>query len=218
MAPLPGTSGADADGKLSRAKIINETTWCVYCCCEGWGLGPFSDPIIASEKKQLCLRSSFSTADVMASDGLCHSTSVLLCFTKHFQFPPVKDAPKVMCCNKNLLGGSFGSTEWPSTSKVFEQKIMEDTFWCYYCCCFGEGGNMLDQGIFSEQNKWLCCRGYTNIEAPTVEGVCCSGVGTTLCLWSEGQCPPAKPNPTIALCTWRMNKETHGGPEQVQMK
>eukprot|EP00445_Apocalathium_hangoei_P028598 CAMPEP_0203931388 /NCGR_PEP_ID=MMETSP0359-20131031/69980_1 /ASSEMBLY_ACC=CAM_ASM_000338 /TAXON_ID=268821 /ORGANISM="Scrippsiella Hangoei, Strain SHTV-5" /LENGTH=30 /DNA_ID= /DNA_START= /DNA_END= /DNA_ORIENTATION= len=30
MAPLPGQSGADMDGKLSKAKVINDTTWCVY--------------------------------------------------------------------------------------------------------------------------------------------------------------------------------------------
>jgi len=218
MAPLPGTSGADADGKLSRAKIINETKWCVYCCCEGWGLGPFSDPLIAAEVKQLCIRSSSSTTDLMGSDGLCHNTSVMLCLTSQFQLPPVKDAPKVMCCNKKLLGGSFGSVEWPSESKLFEQKIMDDTFWLYYCCCSGNGLNKMDQGIYSAQFKQLCCRGYTNIEPPTVDGVCCSQVNTTLCLWGECQMPPAKPNPTIALCTWRMNKETHGGPEQVQMK
>jgi len=216
MAPLPGMSGADAEGKLSKAKVINETKWCVYCCCEGWGLGPFSDPLIAAEQKQLCLRSSASTTDIMGADGLCNSTEIMCCITEHFQVPPVKDAPALACLNKKC-GGSFGSTDFPEG--LFEKsKIMDDTFWINYCICSGCGINKMDQGLFAAQFKQLCCRGYTNIEPPVVEGVFCSSVGTELCIWSECQMPPHKPNPTIALCTWRLNKDQASGPGQVEMK
>jgi len=216
MAPLPGQSGADMDGKLSKAKVINDTKWCVYCCCQGWGLGPFSDPLIGGEVKELCCRSSMSTTDIMGKDGLCNEVQVCLCITEQCQLPPVKDAPALACFNKKC-GGSFGSTEFPS-GFFEESKIMKDTFWINYCLCSGCGINKMDQGLFSSQFKELCCRGSSNIEPPVIDGIFCSSVGTECCIYSECQMPPHKPNPTIALCTWRMNKEKASGPAQVEMK
>mmetsp|Transcript_3771 Transcript_3771/g.5190 ORF Transcript_3771/g.5190 Transcript_3771/m.5190 type:complete len:217 (-) Transcript_3771:379-1029(-) len=216
MAPLPGTSGGDANGALSKSKVINDTKWIVYCCCEGWGLGPFADPLIAAEAKQLCLRSSVSTTDIMADDGLCHQVQVCFCITQHCSMPPAADAPACALCNMKF-GGPLGQTKFPDG--IFEKsKIMDDTFWIHYCLCSGCGINKMDQGLFTNQFKELCCRGYTNVEAPIVDGVLCSSVGTELCIWSECQMPPTKPNPTIALCTWRLNKDKHGSPAQMEMK
>jgi len=212
MAPLPGTEG----GPLSRAKIINETKWLTYCICQGCGLGPVADPLVGAEAKELCLRSSVSTTDVMAEDGLCGGVNVVFCCTQQFQLPPLEGAPVCACFNKKF-GGSMGSTKWKEG--LFEQsKIMDDTFWLYYLLCGGVGFNKMDQGLYTSQFKELCCRGYTNIEAPVIEGVFCSSVATELCIWTECQMPPAKPNPTIALCTWRLNKDTYSGPAQVEMK
>merc|ERR1712107_185301 len=102
---------------------------------------------------------------------------------------------------------------------LFEQgKIMDDTFWIMYFLCEGCGINKMDQGLYAAQFKELCCRGYTNIEPPVVDGVLCGSVAKELCIYSECQMPPSKPNPTIALCTWRLNKETASGPAQVEMK
>ena len=77
---------------------------------------------------------------------------------------------------------------------------------------------MLDQGWFSAQFKQLCCRGFSNIEPLSIDGIFCCKVGKQCCIMSECQMPPHKPNPTMALCTWRMNKETASGPGQVEMK
>jgi len=213
MAPLPGSE----TGALNKAKIMNETAWMVYCCCEGWGCGPFADPLIASEVKELCLRSSTSTTDISGEDGLCNYTEVCLCFTSHCSLPPVKGAPMFACCNQKCCG-SCGSVAFNTTGGLFEEsQVMEETFWITYCLCEGGGINKMDQGFFAMQFKELCCRGYTNIEPLVIDGICCSQVSTTCCIWGECQMPPAKPNPTIACCTWRMNKDKMDSPVQVVM-
>mmetsp|Transcript_43830 Transcript_43830/g.115915 ORF Transcript_43830/g.115915 Transcript_43830/m.115915 type:complete len:206 (-) Transcript_43830:446-1063(-) len=205
MAPLPGNEPP----ALARAKVLNDTQWLIYCCCGGQGIGPVGDPLCASEVKQLCIRGSSSTTDISGEDGLCNQVEVCLCITQQCQFPPVEDAPVCACCNKKC-GGSKGSTKWKAD--LFDKsKIMDDTFWMYYFLCSGCGINKMDQGLFSAQFKELCCRGYSNIEAPSIDGVFCSGVQTSLCFWSEFQIPPAKPNPFIAICTWRSNKEPFTG-------
>jgi len=211
MAPLPGS-----EDPLLRTKIINDTKWIVYCCCEGWGIGPMDGPLIAAESKQLCLRSSVSTTGVMDEDGLCNQVQVFLCVTQQMQFPPLKDVPVCACFNKKC-GPSIGTSSWKAD--LFDEKgIMDNTFWIMYFLCEGCGINKMDQGLYSAQFKQLCCRGYTNIESPLIEGVACSSVAKELCIWSECQMPPSKPNPTIAICTWRMNKEKAGAPAQIEIK
>jgi len=203
MAPLPGADGSEPK-ELVRTKVFGDTKWLYYCLCEGCGIGPFSDPLIAAETKELCLRSSVSTTDISGEDGLCNQTEVCLCMTEHCQLPPLEGAPTCACFNMKF-GGSMGSTKWKAT--LFEQsKIMDDTFWVYYFICAGCGVNKMDQGLFSAEFKELCCRGYTNIEPPIIDGVLCSSVGTECCIWSECQLPPAQGNPMCAICTWRLKK------------
>jgi len=212
MAPVPGSSSGPAE--LLTSKILDETKWMVYCCCGGWGLGPVQSPLVGAESKQLCLRSSVITTDVMAEDGLCGGVAIMLCLTEQCQLPPVEEAPTCACFNKKC-GGSKGSTKWKSD--LFEKpKIMDDTFWIYYFLCGGCGVNKMDQGLYALQFKELCCRGYTQIEPPVVDGVFCGAVGTECCIWSQFQLPPAPGNPLIALCTWRKNK-VGGAPSQEEM-
>lgn len=205
MAPLPGTEPPE----LSRAKVLNDTTWLVYCCCGGQGLGPWKDPLVAAETKELCIRSSCTTTKVSDEDGLCNSVEVCLCIRQQMQIPPMEGAPACAILNKKF--GSFnGTTKWKAN--LFDQsKIMDETFWVYYCLCSGCGVGGMDSGIFSAQGKSLCCRGFSNLEPVKVDNVFCSQVGTTLCLWSECQIPPAKPNPEIACFGWRKNKEPFSG-------
>jgi len=188
-----------------RQKIFDDTTWLLYCCCGGWGCGKVGEPLIGAESKTLCCRSSAMTADVMAEDGLCGGVSICLCITEQFQIPPVEEAPTCACFNQKC-GGSKGSTKWKAD--LFEKaKIMDDTFWIYYYLCGGCGINKMDQGIYAVQFKELCCRGYTQIESPVVDGVFCGSVGTECCIWSEFQLPPAADgSPMVAICTWRKNK------------
>merc|ERR1711870_174665 len=82
-----------------------------------------------------------------------------------------------------------------------ESKVMKDTFWIMYFICEGCGINKMDQGLYSAQFKELCCRGYTNIESPIVDGVLCGTVATEFCIWSECSMPPAKGDPMLACCT-----------------
>lgn len=202
MAPLPGGSEVP---ELERSKIMKETTWLLYCCCEGCGYGAGKGPLVAAESKQLCLRSSVSTTEVMGDDGLCNSVEILLCMTEQFQLPPLEEAPLCACFNKKC-GGSLGSTKWKD-GLLEKSKIMDDTFWVYYFLCGGCGVNKMDRGIFTAQFKELCCRGFTVLEPPIISNIMCSSVGKELCIWSECQMPPADPNPKIAICGWKLNKE-----------
>jgi hypothetical protein len=155
------------------------------------------------------------TTNVMDEDGLCGAVNILFCLTEQFQLPPLEDAPVCACFNKKC-GGSKGSTKWKAD--LFEKpKIMDDTFWIYYFLCGGCGLNKMDQGIYAMQFKQLCCRGFTNIEPPAVDGVFCGSVGTQLCIWSEFQLPPAPGNPLIGICTWTKNKPGGAAPSQEEM-
>lgn len=212
MAPLPG---ADGDN-LARGKIIDETKWCVYCCCGGWGLGPFNDPLVGGEGKQLCIRGSCTTTDLWGTDGLCGVVRVCICFVEQCQFPPLADEKICACCNVKC-GPEIGSTLW--NHEIFDRTdLMDGTFWCQYFVCGGVGFTPpLKNGLWAEAFKFLICRGSGNIEPPIIDGVMCSEVSTFCCIWRECQFPPAHPNPKIAICTWRMNKEAHQAPAQCEM-
>merc|ERR1712107_315165 len=113
MAPIPG-----AEGDLLRSKIINETKWIVYCCCEGWGLGPMSGPLVAAESKQLCLRSSVSTTGIMDEDGLCNQVQVVLCITQQCQLHRLPTRPRAPASTRS----SAAAWGRPSGSQISSKR------------------------------------------------------------------------------------------------
>lgn len=202
---------------MNRKKIIDDTWWLYYMLCEGCGVGPVGDPLFAADRKEFCIHSKVETTGVADEDGFCNEVSVMCCITQQCQLPPVKGSP--MCKIANFpIGSSVGTSVWKA-DLFKEADIMEKTIWCYYLYCGGCGFNRMDQGLYSAQFKQLCCRGFTNLESPVIDGIACSEVSTTLCIWAECQLPPAKGNPTCACLGWRLNKDAFpGGPAQVEMK
>jgi hypothetical protein len=205
MAPLPG----EKDNSLSRAKIFDETCWIVYCCCQGWGCGSVSDPLIGSEEKTLCIRGDCSTTDISAPDGLCSSARVLCCCSDHCAFPPSKDFPACICLNMKC-GPTLGESQLYEHGYFKKEEFVDETFWIYYFLCSGWGVNKCNLGLFNDQDKCLCVRQLDNCEPCCVDGVMCSEVRTCLCIWGECQCPPAQPNPCIACFgIFRLNNEKY---------
>jgi len=210
-------SQSTVHANLNRDKILNETWWCYYCLCGGTGLGPVSDPLCAGEEKNLCIRGTCTTTDLMTEEGLCGGLDVFLCMTSQSQIPPMTGSPKCVCFNKKIAPGS---TDITFKTPLFDYKqIFDDTFWVYYIFCLGCGLNGIGKGrpIIASQGKCLCAQGGTNFESPVIDGTFCASVGTQLCFWGQCQCPPAPNNPKIACCGWKMNKGGGGSANAVEV-
>jgi hypothetical protein len=216
---MPALVQSDATG-LNRDKILDDTFWCVYCCCEGCGLGPVKEPALcASEMKNLCVHSTCVTADIMADDGLCGCVAVEGAMTSQCQLPPLANAPKCLCCNIPLAPGNPSGKD---PQGIFDYStIFGGTWWTIYCGCCGYGLNGLQAGgrpIFAMTEKCLICRGSVALEdnnwpgagkgmtgckqGTCIEGddVCGSGFGKNLCCVGQMQLPPAPKAPLIAIC------------------
>eukprot|EP00929_Paragymnodinium_shiwhaense_P046421 TRINITY_DN23632_c0_g1_i1.p1 TRINITY_DN23632_c0_g1~~TRINITY_DN23632_c0_g1_i1.p1 ORF type:complete len:220 (-),score=41.10 TRINITY_DN23632_c0_g1_i1:101-760(-) len=210
--------------ELDRAVIFNDTTWLLYCLCGGSGIGKLS-PLVASDVKELCIHSSCTTATPGGEDGFCYSIENCLCMTRQFAIPPMQGTPPCICCNQWM--GAARADGTVSKMEIFEiDKVMKDTFWLYYLFCGGFGFNKLTGPLIQSEGKELCCAGSTGMVSPVQDGIFCSQVATTLCIWQECQAPPAPSNPRCAICCWRLNKEqAHAAgrkpnmpPTTVQMK
>jgi len=224
---MPALVNSEATG-LNRDKIINDTFWLMYCCCEGEGCGSVSDPALcAAEMSNLCMHSTCVTADLMADDGLCSYLCVDGVETMHCQCPPLSGAPMCLCLNIPIAGGNPSGQD---PQKIFEyDKIFGGTWWLIYCVCCGEGMSGLQAGgrpmmgavekcciarasMQIEENNWPgknagmkgCCMG-TCVED---EDVCVGGFGKGLCCFSQCQMPPAPDAPLIAVCNKKCGGKT----------
>jgi len=197
---------------LDRDKIFADTFWLYYCCCAGVGLGGVGDPLIGSEVKELCLKSSCVTADLMASDGLCGGTTVMCCITQHSQIPPAAWQPKCMCCTKTKELPGSPADEFAGDLYDIGKIFGPDTFWLYYLLCFGCGvsGVGKDRPLYVAKQKMLIARQAVKLVPPIEDGVLCSGLATTCCFYEQLEIPPLKEDkggPCIACCGWRQKNK-----------
>lgn len=196
-------------GELSKKKVYENTWWCYYCCCMGQGCGDMS-PLVLGDVKQLCIHSQSSTRDFGGDEGLCASINTQMCITTQCSFPPAKHTGTIMLCGKKLVGTP--KSDGPELkSEIYEMEdVMQKPCWLMYCFFFGTGCNMPSNApgnCCAAQSKFLCCAQAQLCEDAVVDSVCCSQLGTFLCLWNECSLPPAKGNPFIAICGWKKNKD-----------
>ena len=85
------------------------TWWCVYCLCEGVGMGPVGSPCCKNDQKCLCLKSQGigDLGPVAGDEGLCVSNAKSMCLVQAFQIIPTKPfievrlvlkIPVLACC------------------------------------------------------------------------------------------------------------------------
>jgi len=191
---------------LVRKDIFENTKWCGYCLCQGCGIGDMS-PLVAGDQKELCIRGSFSTTDISGENGFCNQMENCLCITEQCAFPPAKGTPPCMICNKKFGADRGEGSTYAALTELKLEDVMSDTFWIYYLFCMGCGVNKMKGPKFAAQGKELCCQGSSNLEGLANEGVYCSQMETTLCIWQECRMPPAPGNPKCAICTWKLNKD-----------
>jgi len=185
---------------LNRDKILSDTWWIYYCCCGGTGIGPFSDPLVGSDVKELCLRSACACDPNPGGElGFIHNMSVFCCITEHCQIPPMANTPKcIMCATGSKKGNSLSYK-----NALFDYgQIFNETFWLYYVFCFGCGVSKPGAGrpYLAMQEKFLFVTQTVALVPPVEDGVMCSGVGTECCLWMQCQMPPAPNAPKFKLC------------------
>lgn len=68
------------------------TWWCVYCLCDGMGLGSVGSPCCKSDQKCLCIKSQGvgDLGPVGGDEGLCVANQKQMCLVSAFQFIPTK--------------------------------------------------------------------------------------------------------------------------------
>jgi len=170
-------------------------------------LGPLS-PLLASDVKELCIHGSCGTASCGGDDGLCYGIGKVCCIVDHYHFPPGNKTYCCMVCNKGMSAQRESGPISKTDKDLFDMDaLMKDTFWLYYILCAGCGVDKNFAMNIKSEFKMLICGGTQGCVAPIEDGICCSAVETTCCIYSEFQLPPAPGNPKIGCCGWKMNKE-----------
>jgi len=214
---------SDIHGNLDAQKMFTDLWYCYYCFCGGRGVGDISNPLIGGEGKELCLHAKCKLTEV--GDPLCGGLNVFCCITEQFQFPPMKDSPMCVCCNKELAGASGGG--WKPELFDFSTNFKDTGFWVVYVFCCGSalhapGAN--GRPFFGLKQKVICIEEAVKMVAPVEDGVLCSGVSTVLCCWDQCAMPPAENNPTIKCLGFPKKGSSasaapmsYGKPGQVEM-
>jgi hypothetical protein len=182
---------------LNQQKLFSEAWWCNYCFCTGTACGTVGAPLFASETKELCIRSSCACTDPM-KPVLCGGLSVFFCCTNQCTFPPKDGSPTCVCFNKTLAAGKSDVSNWKAP--LFDWTAnFSDQWWLYYFLCMGVGfskpGANGRPPFFGQVGKELCIQSAVKCVAPIENGVFCSSLATSLCIWSQCECPPAENNP-----------------------
>eukprot|EP00282_Hemiselmis_andersenii_P015466 CAMPEP_0114124050 /NCGR_PEP_ID=MMETSP0043_2-20121206/8574_1 /TAXON_ID=464988 /ORGANISM="Hemiselmis andersenii, Strain CCMP644" /LENGTH=161 /DNA_ID=CAMNT_0001216911 /DNA_START=68 /DNA_END=553 /DNA_ORIENTATION=- len=83
-----------------------KTTWLIYLCCQGVGLGSIGSPLCSGKSKMLCVKQTGEcdlTTDIMGDGGLCLGTQKCCCLVETCQFIPAKVF--IELCGMRLVGG-----------------------------------------------------------------------------------------------------------------
>eukprot|EP00283_Hemiselmis_rufescens_P000058 CAMPEP_0173469556 /NCGR_PEP_ID=MMETSP1357-20121228/77420_1 /TAXON_ID=77926 /ORGANISM="Hemiselmis rufescens, Strain PCC563" /LENGTH=301 /DNA_ID=CAMNT_0014437801 /DNA_START=57 /DNA_END=964 /DNA_ORIENTATION=+ len=83
-----------------------KTTWLIYLCCQGVGIGAFGSPCMKGQSKLLCVKLSGEcdfTTDIMGDGGLCLGTGKCCCLVQAMQFIPSKFF--IEFCGMRVVGG-----------------------------------------------------------------------------------------------------------------
>jgi len=198
--------------EVSGDEILKSEIFLYYCCCGGVALGPFGNPFIAAEAKELCLHSTVQCTDIINdTDGLCSQMNVMCCITEQCQLPPLKGSPKCICCTKELAPGDGVSKK----DEIIEDyaAIMSNTKWLMYAFCGGCGLSGIggDRPLYGMVVKELCIRESVEIDLKKVtetDGTMCAVAATELCFWSQCQFPPKEDQPLFACFKF---KKARGG-------
>lgn len=218
-----GALKSDVHANLEAAKMFSEMWWCTYCFCCGRGIGDIGNPLIGGEQKQLCINGKCKLTTDDIADPLCGGMEVFCCITRQFRFPPMKDTPICVCCNKELVGKA-GSGWQP---QLFEFKpAWGDQFWLVYLFCCGSGihaPGANSRPLLGVQSKLLCIEEAVKLAPPIEDGIFCAQVSTVLCFWDQCAMPPAEGNPGFKCCGFpkkagqNVSPMGYGKPGQVEM-
>jgi len=70
-----------------------KTTWLIYLCCYGVGVGSIGSPLCNGKAKICCIKQAGEcdlTTDIMGDGGMCLGSAKTCCLVEALQFIPAK--------------------------------------------------------------------------------------------------------------------------------
>lgn len=149
---------ADEDENEER-RILAEAFWCYYCFCCGCGLEHCTSPLAHDNGAACCIRWGWhTTVPCSKTDGCIGKTNKCCCLVEMCEFPtsqtPGVGCCNTMCCLRNLEEPSGVAPEEDDEEE--QRRLMHDTFWCYYCYCWGCGCGHLSDPCVKQYGKCFC--------------------------------------------------------------
>lgn len=185
-------------------EVYENTFWCMFCCCEGFGLGSCCEPhACIVQRKCCCYEESQNTTECCGEEGCCFGVSKFCCCVSLVALPtgkPEKGIPACALCNKRCGGGELDGDD-------MNLVISKGTFLC--CSFLGQGRGVMcggdDVPLIYGDGKFLCIRSHVSTADCNDEDTgCCYNHEKSLCLVSAAACPPGggihDGIPTCACC------------------
>lgn len=219
------------DSHYVMKDVYDKTFWCIYTCCEGFGVSGCGDPCLISQLKCCCCEQSLSTTDCCGEEGCVFGVSKICCLVSMAGFPPGSKGdqgiPACACCNCRCGGGDGDDDEEEETQN---KMIAKGTFLCFFCCC--EGFGLMCGGdapkVYGD-SKLCCLRSHMQTaECNDPDTGCCYDHSKCCCLVTAQNCPPGGGKhdgiPLCACCGVKCGGEEpeeedegEGAPEQQSM-
>merc|ERR1711972_1142300 len=117
---------------------MKKSFWCTSCCCQGHGCSSDMSPCCWSMQKSFCCHGQTTSGEECCGPlGICSNLNKFCCCIGHSQFPP----DPLMCaiCNCFIIGKPPTAPMVMNAEQASNIAFLQNTFWCYYCCCQGEG-------------------------------------------------------------------------------
>ncbi|EKX45558.1 hypothetical protein GUITHDRAFT_152632 [Guillardia theta CCMP2712] len=93
----------------STLKVLDETVFLVYCCCEGYGCTSVTEPHLCDTQGKMCCYKTTGTGDCIepfGPDGCVLYSNKFCCIYSLIQFPP--NPCFIELCGMTLMGPKKG--------------------------------------------------------------------------------------------------------------
>jgi len=186
-----------------QAEFLQDSCWVYSCLCMGFGLANPFPCAYGSVKVCCCTQETTTGAECMGDGGCCSSMQKCLCCVQFSEFPP--DPVLIGCCNIFCVGsipdGDELEAKGMSVHQVEQMAFLHDSFWLYYCCCFGYGCHGCGDPLIKGKSKCFCCISDFETANPFDEFGYCYKYSKCCCCKEYGQCLPRSDHtPGVGLC------------------
>merc|ERR1719379_570792 len=133
-----------------------EAFWCYYCFFAGCGVEHCTSPLVHQTQSCLCIRSfCHTTTPCSKEDGCVGKTQKLCCLVSLMEIPPSR-TPGIGACNHMCCCEKHPQVLPEDEHEAEHEKLLEETFWCFYCYCFGSGVGGCSSPLVKDYGKFFC--------------------------------------------------------------